>query len=522
MSDVSAVHTQVTKSSSGNAPAAAGNSANNKFNGKFDSLSFMDLITQLTSTKAPAVTDPATDTAATADDTTTAVAFDLSGTGTTTTLDAEGMKTLKAALDNLIHGLPADQKPVVIKLTGTQLQKIMQEIKTSGAQAENSEPSLIATGLTPEQLTKLSAMIANGNLETDPSNADDDGLKAVLVGILKLVSDEDSGKAEIFLPKTLMVAKDDKAPKLGDKDKSKDGEDTLAASLSALITTPPPPPQTLATGPIDTSGVKDGGIDSGAIAPDKKGDGGFGDVLKLLEQIQSKTTPAAQSADDLTGPQIKTAATAQPSAMNSTTGMSFGNIFGGMNADGSLDSNFPDGLDWSKGNQYGINNMQATGPAQTTSLVTQATATASHPATQVVAATLARTYEGGETKAMTLRLDPPELGKIEIQMQFTKDKSVKTHMVFEKPETMLMMQRDSRTLELAMQNAGMDSGGNSLSFELGSQSNNAFTHGQGGDNGGGYGSGKSGSDAGEPQLIETTMSWSVDAETGMKHYNALV
>ncbi|MDB5492528.1 MAG: flagellar hook-length control domain protein [Micavibrio sp.] len=506
MSDIAAVQTHVTKSSSGNAPAAG------KANDKSGTINFFDLITQLTSEKLAVIADNVNADAGPATDE-TALAFDLSGTGTTTTLDAEGLKTLKAALDNLLHGLPADQKPVAIKLTGTQLQKIMQDIKTSGAQAQDGEPALITTGLTPEQLTKLSDLIARGDAAL---SEDDDSLKAILVGILKLVPDEDNGKAEIFLPKTLMVAKEEKAAKPGDKD----DEDTLACSLSSLITgnTPPVPPLTVSTGPMNTSGVKEGGLESGAIAPEKKG-GGFGDVLKLLEQIQAKTAPVTPGSDAVAG-QEKAGASAQPGAMNSTTGMSFGEIFGGLSSDSSLNGMFPDGLDWSRNSQYGLSNVQPSGPAQLTSLVTQASATQSHPATQVVAATLARTFEGGETKAMTLRLDPPELGKIEIQMQFTKDKSVKTHMVFEKPETMLMMQRDSRALELAMQNAGMDAGGNTLSFELGSQSNNAFTHGQGGNNGG-NGANRS-ADGGEPQLIETTMSWSVDSNTGLKHYNALV
>ena len=495
------------------AKAAETKAANAKANAKA-----ADKTADTTEVTADSGTEETILTTTTDTDTDAALAFDLRGTGDTTTLNADGLKTLKAALESLLHGLPADQKPVAIKLNITQLQKIMQGLKANAGDIQDNEKSLIATGLSPEQLTKLSALIGQATNQADTENTDpsaDDGLKAVLIGILKLVPEEDNGKAEIFLPKTLMVTKDEKSVKLGDKDK--DDDNILVTSLNALIVdvTPPAPAP---TGPMDTSGIKEGGIDSGAIAPDKKG-AGFGDVLKLLEQIQTKTAPGTEA---LTGQQAKTDATVPASgALNSTTGMSFSDVFGGLTSDGGLDSMFPNGLDWSKtNNQYGLSNVQVTSPAQLTSLVTQTTATQSHPATQVVAATLARTFEGGETKHLTLRLDPPELGKIEIQMQFTKDKSVKTHMIFEKPETMLMMQRDSRTLELAMQNAGMDAGGNSLSFELGSQNNNDFTHGQGGNNGS-SGSHRS-ADSGEPQLIETTMSWSVDAETGMKHYNTLV
>lgn len=451
-------------------------------------------------------------------ETTPSVAFDLSGSGDTMTLDANGLKTLKAALDNMLHGLPADQKPVAIKLNIGQLQKALQDLKTNAGDIQDNEKSLIATGLSPEQLTKLSALIAQAsNIATNaiaPPIEDttaDDSLKAVLVGILKLVPDESAAEPQtIFLPKTLMVSRDEKPAKDLAKDKDNQGE-TLVTSMNTMIVTEQTPPPAPAT-PMDTSGVKEGGIDSGAIAPEKKG--GFDDVLKMFEQPQPKSATPGKSfgTDAATG---QKASTETASAGNSTT--SFSRLFGSMATDGSLDGSFPDGLDWSKNNQFGLSNVQVTNPAQLTSLVTQTTATQSHPATQIVAATLARTFEGGESKSLTLRLDPPELGKIEIHMQFTKDKSVKTHMIFEKPETMLMMQRDQNALQQSLQDAGMNGDGNGLSFELASQDNSPFSGNQGGNGNNGRSTGGD-----EPQIIETTMSWSVDANTGMKHYNVLV
>ena len=103
-------------------------------------------------------------------------------------------------------------------------------------------------------------------------------------------------------------------------------------------------------------------------------------------------------------------------------------------------------------------------------------------------------------------------------MHFTKDKTMKAHMVIEKPETMLMMQRDSQILERALQDSGLS--GNALSFELGGQEQNP---GNGFPGHGGHESASHGrsSGNGDPLIIESTMTWYVDAETGQQHCNIL-
>ena len=83
-----------------------------------------------------------------------------------------------------------------------------------------------------------------------------------------------------------------------------------------------------------------------------------------------------------------------------------------------------------------------------------------------------------------------------------------------------MLQRDSHALQQALQDAGLDADGGSLSFEL-AQDNHDF--GDGNRRGGGHDSGGTGasSDAGEQDLIETTIAWRTDPETGLTRYNIL-
>lgn len=151
-----------------------------------------------------------------------------------------------------------------------------------------------------------------------------------------------------------------------------------------------------------------------------------------------------------------------------------------------------------------------------TNLVTQAHAASQpHPATQVVAATISKAAANGETKNITLQLEPPELGRVEVRMSFSKDKTVKAIVVAEKPETHLMLQRDGHLLERALFDSGLDASGSSLSFELANQGYDF--DGRGGDGNGGYAR----NEGAPEEIIESTMTWRVDPETGHMRYSIL-
>lgn len=151
-----------------------------------------------------------------------------------------------------------------------------------------------------------------------------------------------------------------------------------------------------------------------------------------------------------------------------------------------------------------------------TNLVTQAhTASQPHPAVQVVAATISKAAANGETKNITLQLEPPELGRVEVRMAFSKDKTVKAIVVAEKPETHLLLQRDGHLLERALFDSGLDAGGSSLSFELAHEGYDF--NGRGGDGNGGYAR----NEGAPEEIIESTMTWRVDPETGHMRYSIL-
>jgi len=65
-----------------------------------------------------------------------------------------------------------------------------------------------------------------------------------------------------------------------------------------------------------------------------------------------------------------------------------------------------------------------------------------------------------------IRLDPPELGRIDVRMDIDKTGNVHARLTVEKSETLDLMQRDQRALERALAQAGLDSSKTSLEFSL--------------------------------------------------------
>jgi flagellar hook-length control protein FliK len=106
-----------------------------------------------------------------------------------------------------------------------------------------------------------------------------------------------------------------------------------------------------------------------------------------------------------------------------------------------------------------------------------------------IAFELARQVQDGNTR-FQIRLDPPELGRIDVRLEINETGQVHARLTVEKAETLDLMQRDQRGLERALQQAGLDSNKTNLEFSL---KQNPFS-GQGGaegesKNGGGFGGG---------------------------------
>ncbi len=69
-----------------------------------------------------------------------------------------------------------------------------------------------------------------------------------------------------------------------------------------------------------------------------------------------------------------------------------------------------------------------------------------------------------------IRLDPPELGRIEVRLDVSRDGSVTSHLIADRSDTLDLLRRDSAGLERALQDAGLKTSDNGLQFSLRDQS----------------------------------------------------
>jgi len=72
----------------------------------------------------------------------------------------------------------------------------------------------------------------------------------------------------------------------------------------------------------------------------------------------------------------------------------------------------------------------------------------------------------GGLDRIKIQLNPSELGKVEVRLEFGSDGGVRGIVTVEKPETLHLLQRDARQLEQALQDAGFNTDGESLEFQM--------------------------------------------------------
>lgn len=65
-----------------------------------------------------------------------------------------------------------------------------------------------------------------------------------------------------------------------------------------------------------------------------------------------------------------------------------------------------------------------------------------------------------------IRLDPAELGRVDVKLHINDKGEVNATMIVERPETLQMLRRDATTLAQAFEQAGLKQGENSLNFSL--------------------------------------------------------
>lgn len=95
-----------------------------------------------------------------------------------------------------------------------------------------------------------------------------------------------------------------------------------------------------------------------------------------------------------------------------------------------------------------------------------AAATVSHAvALSAVAETIA-THTHAGTSRFAIKLDPAELGSIDVRVEVKSTGEVRAHLVVERADTLDMMLRDQKSLERSLAQSGLDVGSSGLQFSL--------------------------------------------------------
>jgi len=78
---------------------------------------------------------------------------------------------------------------------------------------------------------------------------------------------------------------------------------------------------------------------------------------------------------------------------------------------------------------------------------------------------MTRQVQAGSSQ-FQIRLDPSELGAVDVRLDIDATGATRAHLIVEKAETLDLLQRDQRSLERALQQAGLDGAKTSLEFSL--------------------------------------------------------
>jgi flagellar hook-length control protein FliK len=78
-----------------------------------------------------------------------------------------------------------------------------------------------------------------------------------------------------------------------------------------------------------------------------------------------------------------------------------------------------------------------------------------------------------------IRLDPADLGRIDVRVDIDRNGQVTSHLTVEKPETLSMLRQDAPQLQQALDNAGLKTGSGGLQFSLRDQSSSGQNGGNG-------------------------------------------
>jgi flagellar hook-length control protein FliK len=297
---------------------------------------------------------------------------------------------------------------------------------------------------------------------------------------------EAEGDGDVEPPPALQAA----APQVGEKpEQGRDGRTPAAAKAADGSPTPvqnadttPAPAQNTDGTPLPAQDA-DGKLTPKQVADSKPSPRWVPGTRPSLSYAKdaapiAPTDPTVDPADDAgTAPQIADGAKQQPAkgeAVPVEARHSFAELFSKVDADapqqraGTSDSaGVPIGTD-------GAVPAGATAASASPGNVASAAPTSTSPALapQPVAVPLAglafeiATQASNGKNHFEIRLDPPELGRIDVKLNVDRDGNVSTHLVADRSDTLDLLKRDSASLERALQDSGLKTSDNGLQFSL--------------------------------------------------------
>jgi flagellar hook-length control protein FliK len=267
----------------------------------------------------------------------------------------------------------------------------------------------------------------------------------------------------------------------------------LGAALASSATTPDltslPGDPTLPLDPTAQGtqaaalGSTPAGPTSAASAGDKASDGtADSDDVGVAKPTPSLARTAAPMASSGTASDPLQSANAQvhiASAAANATNHADATLAGGAHVDpsgdGAASPSAAAGPSGSALAQSAAPPVSANSPVPTT-----ATPAAAAPATPSPSSSAAVPMSGlaieiaaraaGDEKSFQIRLDPPELGRIDVQLNVDASGHVTTHLTADRPETLNLLRQDASSLQRALESTGLKAGSGGLEFSLRNQS----------------------------------------------------
>jgi flagellar hook-length control protein FliK len=87
------------------------------------------------------------------------------------------------------------------------------------------------------------------------------------------------------------------------------------------------------------------------------------------------------------------------------------------------------------------------------------------PPHEQIAVQIKDAMQNGNSR-LTVALHPAELGRVEVKLDIDKEKNVTATVLVDRPATLDLLRNDAKALERALQDAGLQTGNGSLSFNL--------------------------------------------------------